>query len=329
MTGWMVYFPFLFKVFMPLSFAAPVLLFWYVKGCLGTSYLTSKWDYLHLLPFVLAVLNYLPFYFTPSNEKVFLIQAVIDDNKGIVSYPYGWLFSESQVFIFRTIQGLIYLGLSWKILHQFTSRLELANTRSQLVIKWLYFLLRFVTAHLLSLILCYLLFGLSFKGIKLEEALTNFIFISTALIVLFLSSYLLLNPKVTIAIERPVDILAINTSFSYNEILEEIVKTEYYKSAESSLNELSSILGIPKNELWGIIKLKGHPNFNIFLNSIRLDCFLKEADEKELAKSSIEGIAQKCGFKSPSTFYRSFKQQYQTTPKKYLESLKNKEDLNQ
>lgn len=324
MTGWMMYLPHLFKLFMPLSFVAPVILFWYIKGSLGSSHIPTKWAYLHLLPFALVILNYLPFYFNPVEEKLFLIEAVLEDNKEIVDYPYGWLFSETQVFALRTIQGLVYLGFSWRLLRQFISGSELANNRSQLVIKWLFFLLRVVTAHLISLIICYVLLGLSFKGVELEQTISNFIFISTALIGLLFSSYLLINPKLALAIERQVDVLVNHSSFSYEEVVREILKNEYHKSTDLNLNELSLRLNLPKNELWTTIKLKGYPNFNSFLNIIRLQCFLNKATEEELARNSIEGIAQKCGFKSPSTFFRSFKQQYNTTPKQYIECLRKK-----
>ena len=324
MTGWMIHFPYLYKVFMPLSLLSPVIAYWYVKGSLGQAYVPKKWELLHLAPFLIVTIHYLPFFAKPIGDKIEIVRAVIENNEVIVDYSYGWIFNESQIFILRTLQAVIYLVMSWRTIKSFQKANEIANKRSVIVLRWLTFFVRAMSTYLVAIILCYILFGLRYNGIELEEIIEQIVFIFTASLVFILSAFLLLNPKAALAIDRPVEVLTKKEDLSFDVIVQKINEHEWHRDIDLTITALTDQLGLSKSEFSTVIKLEGYANFSGFINSIRLQCFIENASLIELEKNSIEGIAHSCGFKSSSTFYRVFKEKYQMSPKKFLENNTNK-----
>jgi hypothetical protein len=230
MTGWMVYVPYLYKIFMPLSLLSPVIAFWYVKGSLGQDYIPKKWELLHLVPFLMVAIHYIPFLMAPISEKTEVVKAVIGDNEIIIDYSYGWIFNESQIFILRTFQAVIYLAVSWRLIKSFEKTNEMANKRSLIVIRWLKFFVKAMSTYLSAIILCYVVFGLKYNGVQLEEIFEQIILTFTALLVLVLSAYLLLNPKATLAIDKPIEVLQKRIDLSLDLITKKIINNEWYRN---------------------------------------------------------------------------------------------------
>ena len=319
MTGWMIYFPFLYKIFMPLSFIAPVLLYWYVRGSLNKTYKVNRFKLIHLFPALIVFVHYAPFMLRPIAEKQRVVREVINNNDNIVNYSYGWIFTESEIFISRTVQAIVYLVLSWMALRRFQMQNEVANNRSRLVTKWLWFILRATIIYTGLLIVCYSLFALRFNGIELAEWMEQITFNLTALMMLALSSYLLINPAILISIGRPVDTVDFSLDGSIESVIDLLIHQELYRNTELKMVDLLSQINFDKSEFSNFLKANGYRTFNHFINEVRLDCFVKEASSDTLEKTSIEGVAYKCGFKSQATFYRAFKQKYDTSPIAYLQ----------
>lgn len=318
MTGWMIYFPFVFKIFMPLSFVAPVLLYCYVRGSLDNTYVVKGLKLIHLLPALIVFIHYLPYMLRPITEKKRVVSDVINNNDNIVNYSYGWIFTESEIFISRTFQAIIYMVLSWIALKGFQKRNEVANNRSRQVTKWLWFLLRATIIYTGLLIICYSLFALRFNGIELGEWMEQVTFTLTAIMVLALSSYLLINPAILISIGRPVDTVDFSLDGSVESVIDLLIHHGLYRNTDLKMADVLSQINFDKSEFSNLLKANGYRTFNHFINEVRLDCFVKEASFDTLEKTSIEGVAFKCGFKSQATFYRVFKQKYETSPSAYL-----------
>lgn len=321
MTGWMIYFPFLFKIFMPLSFVAPVLLYWYVRGSLDNTLDVKGLKLIHLFPALIVFIHYLPFLLRPIAEKQRVVREVISNNDNIVNYSYGWIFTESEIFISRTFQAIVYLVLSWMALKRFQKQNEVANNRSRLVTKWLRFILRATIIYTALLIVCYSLFAFRFNGIELGEWMEQITFNLTALMMLVLSSYLLINPAILVSIGRPVDTVDFSLDGSIESVIDILVHQGLYRNTDLKLVDLLSQINFDKSEFSNLLKASGYRTFNHFINEVRLDCFVKEASSDALEKASIEGVAFKCGFKSQATFYRVFKQKYDTSPIAYLQGV--------
>lgn len=68
-----------------------------------------------------------------------------------------------------------------------------------------------------------------------------------------------------------------------------------------------------------IINSNCSQSFNSFLNRCRINIFLQGFADGE--RDSIESAASKAGFQSPRTFYRAFYEEFEMTPRQYLEKL--------
>jgi AraC-like DNA-binding protein len=322
-TGLMIRVPWLYKLLMPLSFLAPVWGYWYVKGTLGHLQRLRLKDYLHLVLFGLIIVHYLPFYWMPLNEKRAIVEAVVLNNSEVINLKNGWLFTEAQIFIIRSLHTALYIGLSWVAIKRFLAERKnvLVDRHLKTVLNWLQFYVRLKAFYLFSVLMCYVLLGLKFNNLFFNEVVTQVLFLLTAALVFVLSSYLLLHPKAILSIERPVPVSMneIEVSLSMQELLDRIRESKWYADTNLTQPLLLDRLGVRASDFSVLLRSEGYSNFNDFLNSIRMQAFIERADTDELARSSIEGLAAACGFRSSSTFYRVFKEKYQCTPKQYLE----------
>lgn len=321
--GWMAQIPHFYKVMMPFSLLVPVTNYWYVKGSLGENLRFRTFEIIQLLPFVLVVIHYLPFYFLPLEQKLPVVQAVIQNSEVLVSYRYGWLFQESQVYLARTVQGIVYAILSFQILFRFkrSHAKQVLDKRSRAIYKWITFFVYSLTAYLLAQILSYIVLSLNFRGVQLNDSIEQTLFLLTALFVFGLSSYLLLNPRALLALDRSVINLNEKDSLiNIHDIASKIIQENWQFNHDLTQPQLLSKLNVKPAEFSAALKSEGYVNYNDFINSIRLKCFLELATPENIERNSIEGIAGDCGFKSPATFYRFFKSKYGTTPKRYLSS---------
>lgn len=319
-TGIMLKVPWLYKLLMPFSFLAPVLGYWYVNGTLHNLDKLRLFDYIHLVLFALVIVHYLPFYFLPIEEKRQVVASVIDNNANAVNDSNGWIFSELQILIIRAIQTAFYVMLSWRIIQTFiVEHSELEDRRTKTVINWLKFFVRMKGAYLTAVVLCYLLLGLQFKNVFFNEFIAQVLFLLTAALVFVLSSYLLLHPKALLSIEKPIRAGVLNDSLSLDQLIDRIRFERWYSETELTQPVLLKRLDIKAIDFSLLLKNAGYENFNAFVNTLRLEAFISRASTDEVQRNSIEGIAQACGFRSSSTFYRVFKEKYNCTPRQFLE----------
>lgn len=324
-NGWMVFTPHLYKVLMPFSLLTPVTSFWYVRGSLGGRYIPNKRDYFHLTPFFLVLVHYVPFYLTSKKEKLIIINNAIENNSEVINLSYGWIFDEGQIFVFRSVQAALYLYLSFRVikLSLSNSELDITTRRAKTIIKWLKFFVRSSTIYLISISVCYFLLSLIYQGYELNEVAVQFAFSITALFVLTITSYLLLHPKALLSLEKPIDRIVFERNSIDLELCSKIIiDNNWHLDHSISLPQLLDKLSIKLNTFSSLVKIAGYKNYSEYLNSLRLKTFIERASEEELKRTSLEGIAVDCGFKSTATFYRVFKEKFGCTPKQYIERNK-------
>ena len=104
--------PFLYKTGAPLNFILPPLAYLYIRSVLYNEKKFSKWDIVHYIPFILFLINYLPFYLIPINEKAEIVNSVVLDQSLIYKNNAGVL-PEYILFILRFFQTIIYFVFNW------------------------------------------------------------------------------------------------------------------------------------------------------------------------------------------------------------------------
>lgn len=93
----------------PLGFLQAPLLFLYVRNTLQDRKGLSRLDMLHLLPFLVALADFLPYTFSSLDNKRVIISHIISNLNELRLYGRGWLFSHYQWSMFRWLSWFIYL----------------------------------------------------------------------------------------------------------------------------------------------------------------------------------------------------------------------------
>lgn len=317
--------PHLFKISMPLSFITPVSGYLYIKYSLEQKNTRFSGIWPHYILALIIAIHYLPFLFKSTEFKLDILNSVMNLPESIVSLEFGWLFSEKQVIVIRSVQTALYLAFSYRIILRFKSNItdNLLTGKSAIHYKWIKFffwsqLFYFVLLHVL-----YIIFNNQFNGVANYYYLEKIAFILTSVIVLIMSSYLIINPKLLLIAGEPIRLKNQKSAqnLDFRHVLNEIREKELFKDKNINKPKLAEILNLSPGELSNVIKQAGFENFNQYMNQLRLDVFLSKASVDQLKINSIEGIANSCGFKSTSTFYRVFNEKYGVSPKKYLDSL--------
>ena len=106
----------------------------------------------------------------------------------------------------------------------------------------------------------------------------------------------------------------------YKDLKELMSDHSLYKDEELTLAGLSKNLQIHPNHLSQVINEMEGKNFYNYINSLRINEFIKLAKLPENKKYTMVSLAYDCGFSTKSTFNRHFKLQTGKTPTEFFNS---------
>ena len=318
--GLIVDFAFLYKVPAPFNFLIPPLAYFYIKFSLNEKNNFKLLDTIHLLPFIFVLLNYLPFYLIPLNEKQTLVESVVNDFSLSYEHQDG-LIPESFVIILRTISYFAYIFAQWRLLTNYF-RKSSNNFSYKKSKKWLLLFFRLQLLYWVGLAIIYLFFwiGIAFEPGAISH-LSTVVFIFVSLIFLYLSSVLLQNPSVLLglnSIKKVVNTDELKIDLMTQKLESIILSGEYFLDSKITLSQLSNLTNYSIENIRNIVMHLGYSNFNEFINSFRIKLAVTKMKSVDIENYSIETIALDCGFNSRTTFYRSFKKLMNCTPTEYL-----------
>ena len=321
--GLIVYIPFTFKVFMPVSLLIPVLGYLFVDKILGNIDRWVKKDLLHLIPFVIITLNYLPFYFMGFEEKRILIESVVNDLTGLITIDYKGFLKEEIVFLMQIIISFFYMFLSWRSFFKKKKGFRLLRSKNEEMFKW-------VKMFIILKTLFYIMLPVSMISSKFLIFEDDSNIIALVIVHLFtisfviLSAYLLLNPKLFNMITIHNVVVLKKLKVSLTEISINIISKKKYLESDLTLKRLANLLKIDQTDITDAIVTSEHTNYRDFINSVRLNEMIINMNHPIYIDKTIYGIAQDFGFNSESTFHRVFKKKYKLTPKLYFSKPNNK-----
>lgn len=321
--GLIVYIPFTFKVFMPVSLLIPVLGYLFVDKILGNIDRWVKKDLLHLIPFVIITLNYLPFYFMGFEEKRILIESVVNDLTGLITIDYKGFLKEETVFLMQIIISFFYMFLSWRSFFKKKKVFRLLRSKNEEIFKW-------VKTFIILKTVFYIMLPVSMFSSRFLIFENDSNIIALVIVHLFtisfviLSAYLLLNPKLFNVIRTHTVVVLKKLKILLSEISINIISKKIYLESDLTLKMLADSLEIDQTDITDAIVSSEHLNFKDFINSVRLNEMIINMNHPIYIDKTIYGIAQDFGFNSESTFHRVFKKKYKLTPKEYFSETDNK-----
>lgn len=107
----------------------------------------------------------------------------------------------------------------------------------------------------------------------------------------------------------------------FERIKSAMVNEKLYLDADLTLRKMSAHLDTNTKYLSQVINHHGSANFLTFINSYRIEAIIERIKAGDFRRHTFYGIAQRCGFKNKSTFYKVFRDVTGQTPKAYTDTL--------
>ena len=333
-SEYILQFPHVFKTGLPLNFLIAPFSYLYVRAVLFNEKKIQKRDLIHLIPFVIVFINYIPFYLLPVNEKVTVIQNSLNYWPDTFKYQAGFL-PENFSILFRLILAIIYLVLQWNLILSYKKVHKESFIQIQIsnVLKWLK-LFTITSTVIFFGIIGFMLTVFFLPSYYNDDLLMQIPSLLVSVGFFVMAAYLLTHPEILSGLpfvkykEVPSDVINdksymlsyINEDYKLEmERIVDYFKTEKpYLNKNLNINQVSVALAIPSRELSFIINNHFGQRFNDFLNKYRIEYITKKINKEYLSNYTIEGIASEAGFASKSTFNLAFKKYHQCTPTEYF-----------
>jgi AraC-like DNA-binding protein len=333
-SEYILLFPHVFKTGLPLNFLIAPCSYLYVRAVLLNEKKFQKRDVIHLIPFFIVLINYIPFYLLPVNEKVTVIQNSLNYWPDTFKYQAGFL-PENFSILFRLILAIIYLVLQWNLILSYKKVHKESSIQIQIsnVLKWLK-LFTITSTVIFFGIIGFMLTVFFLPSYYNDDLLMQIPSLLVSVGFFVMAAYLLTHPEILSGLpfvkykEVPSDVINdksymlpyINEDYKLEmERIVDFFKTEKpYLNKDLNINQVSVALAIPSRELSFIINNHFGQRFNDFLNKYRIEYITKKINKEYLSNYTIEGIASEAGFASKSTFNLAFKKYHQCTPTEYF-----------
>lgn len=318
LSGYYQVWPHLIRIGDPLVFLYGPLLYLYARALTGREW--RRLDWLHFLPFLLYVLNNLPFYLLPAQEKVDFVDRVF--RGGAVNSAVLW------IAILRLLHVGAYAGVSFLPLRRYHLRVgEAFSNIDRISLDWLR---RLLGVFLLVCIVGIVAYGLMVgKGVDFVQA-NNLI----ALVLSF--SFYLMGYKgmqtAGIFEQRPAEEKnGLQSSASANgyhlpqqqedrieERLQRVFfEEEAYLQSDLTVQTLADQMDVPAYQLSHYLNSVYDESFYDFVNRYRVEKVKEKLRDPANDRYTILALAFESGFNSKSTFNAVFKKYTGMTPSQY------------
>jgi AraC-like DNA-binding protein len=299
-----------------------------------------RWlDALHLLPALLFVVDFLPFYALPADAKR---QLVLGSGywKQLLRFDEGWLLPPYWHHYIRSVQVVVYWVLEARIVLGLLRQTDF-RARNRAWFTWMLTLLvlqlfPFVPAAGVTL------FGWNTTVLKFWYDL------SLKLMALLSCVALLLRPEILYGLQNavapdspapaeqpqpddrespaerlenyiPPSLIAV-----YDRQIREFMRTrEAFLRPGYTLREMAENTGIPLHHLSAVINRHYGYHFNEYINHWRVEYLKQRLDKREWKHKTLEALARESGFTNRTSFITAFKKHCGTTPSDYIRSMKD------
>ena len=328
-----------YKHFSPLFYMVGAFLYLYIRKSIKKEGFL-KIDLLHLIPFLVSLINILPYFFVPFSEKLLFGQEVIE-NADFTRFTRGNLFYDFSVSaIIRAILFLGYSIASAQLLYKSWINLNPESTpiEKRNLIKWLVFLN--ITGFVFVISLLFLTIDFySYKIIEKTE-INEFVFTSMAGFTLFLIPIVMFfypqvvygvpislaktnnntaeEPKIEIQEDDPVVVLA-------KRIVEYFEKRKPFKNPDFSMNDLVRYLKEPKPLVYKSLNDVIGEKFTDIRTRYRITHAKKLLASQAKTNITLQEIWTESGFSSKTNFFTSFKEETGMTPTEFIKNQMKKQ----
>ena len=358
-TGDIVKYPFLLRTGIISAYLAFPFLYIYSRNTFYPGRLWKKTDWLMFLPALLYVIDFMPFFLLPDDQKLAIWHENLSNLNKMLDAKEGWLGLTGFHFPF----AYIWIG----IIMYFQLRLIVRNWNLESGFKTPH------NRHLLHFIgmITLLYLPLFFPGVlgvlfRFSWFDSRFITYTFGISLTAISVYLLIYPNILYGflperkfsfpnaeafirseqsqstviseekVEEPmqpavqesakVEVDADKSPAADQElsselaiVLQHMKDQKPFRQQGFTIQDLSNQTGIPVYQLSPMINGYFKLNFANWVNRYRVEYFIEQAVENQ--HMTLEAVSKEAGFISRSTFINAFKKEKGVTPKEYIKSL--------
>lgn len=338
-SGNIYHYPHLLRTSAPVSLLYLPTMYLYMRT-LATGRSLRWTDALHLLPMLLFIVNFWPFYIQPAVVKQ---QLVLGDNywKQYLRFDEGWLLPAYWHHYIRSIQLLVYWLLEVQIIYGLIRRQQadfMAKNRA-----WFTWMLTLIGLQALLFIPA--------AGVSLfdwSSTMIKFWYdMSLTLVVCLTCFALLLRPEILYGLQdlsdaasdTPIPPVPSDELVSDTEKLEHYIPPslisaydhqiqtfmgvqEAFRKPGYTIREMAEDTGISLHHLSAVINRHYGYHFNEYINQQRIEYLKQQLDKREWKHKTLEALAQESGFSNRTSFIAAFKKHCGTTPSDYVRNLK-------
>lgn len=314
--------PHLFRTGFPVTLLIMPASYLYIRQSLVERRL--RWpDLLHLLPFMIFVVDHLHFYFLSAEQKLSYINALpqqelmvgLSQGSFMPTYGYTWL-RYGQMIVYSICQlYLIYRA----------SKIATGKFKEDFL-TWLRFLTSTEILIFSIPIIAVAVEGLGFLGPTST--------ISESLLVVAQGLFLLFRPEILYGLGTEQKEFEENATpkeehysdealIAAGETIEAFMTSQKpYLNHKFRIQDLSFTTGLSVHKISAYVNRIKHLNYFSYVNHFRINDCLAKLDSGEHDTKTLEAIADECGFHSRTTFIRVFKQVTGKTPSEYITSIR-------
>jgi AraC-like DNA-binding protein len=338
-----LHYPHLLRTVNPLMFLTMPFFYIFVRNTLNGNNHLSKKDMLHFLPAVFHVLELMPLYLMPYDQKFALVTKIVQNPAELDVLATG-LIPGVWIDFCRVVLQVIYFWAAVRLLK--SERIEKNwGSNGKGVKNWIYVATALFGVLLFGHILFVvknILFIDGHLNFKIAQFLGYFLVFSPLFL---LNLYIRLNPKKIYgfltkrrktANEGGLKLILGRDKIT-NEGSEELepdtfearfdqlfINNKPYLDPEFSLKQLAKSLNVSERQVSLYVKDKQNKGIKEYINHLRIQEFVHLMESGYLNQWSMEGLSFSVGFKSRVTFYNAFKKEKGCSPSTFWNGFENR-----
>jgi len=320
-SGNIVHFPHLFRLDSPLHYLFGPVCFYYTLASFKNDFKFRPVQLLNLLPFLLNLIEFTPFYFSSAESKL---------------QNYNTLYASGSLIlpmhaVLKAISALAYLILQIYFFSKYRPLRSVRTASQKHLVSWFCLFYGGQVFMLVGLFLnIFAKFSLFHDPYRFTILVESIFLYSATIALLFYPEILYGNRPLEKGIESISNEKYVNSKLSEHEKTEILGRLKHFLNQETrpylnpkiKLSDVANSLGISSQNLSQVINEKSGLNFNDYINVYRVELAKTLLASPDYYKNTIDAIAEKAGFNSKSPFYIAFKKHTGVTPKEFIGTLR-------